>query len=78
MILMSGGVIGGGGGGSGDVGYVNGAGGPLNEDGYSIATFADGSCVVTGAFAGTCTWGLGVSGQTSWTTAGERDIFVAL
>lgn len=60
-----------------DVGYMALAGGPSNDDAGSIATFTDGSCVVTGSFAGTCIWGLGEPGQTTLTSTGSTDIFVA-
>ncbi len=53
-------------------------GGGLDTDRlFGTAVFSDDSVVVTGAFLGTATFGQGESSETSLTSAGDRDIFVA-
>lgn len=47
------------------------------EVGAGIAALADGSCVVTGRFAGTATFGEGTPNQTILAAAGDYDVFVA-
>ena len=52
--------------------WANSAGGTDTDIGHGISTFSDGTCVVTGVFNGTATFGTG----TTLVSAG-RDIFVA-
>jgi len=51
--------------------------GGSNYGGSEISTLSDGSSVVTGYFYGTATFGLGEANETTLTSAGEGDIFVA-
>jgi len=53
------------------------AGGELPDAGIHVASFADGSFVLTGRFEGTATFGPGETGEAKLTSAGNRDIFVA-
>jgi beta-propeller uncharacterized protein DUF5122 len=54
------------------------AGGTQDEHGQGVSCFADGSCVVTGYFSGTATFGAGEPSQTVLTAAGVApDSFVA-
>ena len=52
------------------------AGGMDIEGGQGIATFADGSSVVTGSFGGTATFGSGEAKETKLVSVGQ-DVFVA-
>jgi len=47
------------------------------ETGCGISALADGSCLVTGHFGGTVTFGLGEVHQTSITPAESTDVFIA-
>ena len=60
-----------------DVSYAVRAGGAAEDSGNSVATFADGSCVVTGYFEGTATFGPGEAAETTLTADGWHDVFVA-
>ncbi len=53
------------------------AGGSWYDNGSAIAALSDGSAVVTGTFSRTAAFGSGESSQTTLTSAGEFDIFVA-
>jgi len=53
------------------------AGGIMRDVARDIATFSDGSCVVTGRFYDTATFGLGEFGETQLTSEDGADIFVA-
>ena len=53
------------------------AGGSGYEYGYGIAALGDGSALVTGAFSDTPTFGAGEPGETTLTSSGYNDIFVA-
>ncbi|MBU0529355.1 SBBP repeat-containing protein [bacterium] len=53
------------------------AGGTLWEYGYGIATDGSGNSLVTGYFGGTATFGAGEGNQTTLTSLGDREIFVA-
>jgi len=59
------------------VGFLSTAGSALGDHCYGVATFADGSSVITGEFSGTCTFGLGEPGVTTLIAAGSFDMFVA-
>jgi hypothetical protein len=48
------------------------AGGTSSDYGYGVSVLADGSSIVTGYFEGTATFG-----NTTFTSAGSRDVFVA-
>ncbi|MHC4973179.1 MAG: hypothetical protein ACYTG3_12685 [Planctomycetota bacterium] len=62
----------------GTLAWAKRAGGGGDYDyGISIAALADGSCVVTGSFGETATFGPGEAGETVLTSAGWADIFVA-
>jgi hypothetical protein len=53
------------------------AGGTDSDYGFGIASYADGSCVVTGSFSETATFGEGEPGEASLISAGYDDIFIA-
>ena len=53
------------------------AGGTIYDGGYGIATDGAGNSLVTGQFGGTATFGPGEPNETSMTSAGSGDIFVA-
>lgn len=57
--------------------WVKQAGGTGSDRGYAISAFDDGSSVVAGYFSGTAAFGPGETGETSWTSAGDKDICVA-
>ena len=48
------------------------------DQGNDIATFADGSALVTGCFWGSATFGSGEAGETTLTAADAYQIFIAL
>jgi len=80
LVLVAFGACGGGGSGGGSpsgVAFLRSAGGPGSETAYAIATFSDGSSVVTGQFNGPTTWGLGEPNATTLVSAGGFDVFVA-
>ncbi|HLK44761.1 MAG TPA: hypothetical protein VKT18_02175, partial [Acidimicrobiales bacterium] len=56
----------------GSLAWATSAGGSGDDAGLGVAAFADGSCVVTGYFTGTATFG-----TTTLTSGGGRDAFVA-
>ncbi len=75
---------GGGGGGAGGglgpplgPGYLRSTGGSNWDRSTGCATWADGSCVVTGYFSGTTTWGAGEPTETTLTSAGPGDVSIA-
>ncbi len=51
--------------------------GGMENQGYGISALSDGSCLVTGIFSGTATFGPGETSETSLTAAGEWDIYIA-
>ncbi|MDY6987422.1 MAG: DUF4347 domain-containing protein, partial [Thermodesulfobacteriota bacterium] len=53
------------------------AGGTDDDFGYGIAIDGSGNSLVTGFFEGTATFGAGETNETTLTSAGTRDIFVA-
>jgi len=57
--------------------WAKAAGGTSTERGAAIAVLADGSCLVTGAFEAIATFGAGEANETTLTSAGEADVFVA-
>ena len=60
-----------------DLLWASSAGGTAWDQGCDIASFPDGSSVVTGSFAATATFGAGEPNETTLTSAGSYDIFVA-
>lgn len=63
--------------GDGSLAWVEQFGGAAGNDaGISVAAIADGSCVVTGTFTGTATFGKGVN-LVTLSAAGGTDVFVA-
>jgi len=62
---------------SGTLAWVKRATSTGDEEGYGIATFPDGTCVVTGYFTGEITFGAGESGQTTLVPFGDQEVFVA-
>jgi hypothetical protein len=61
----------------GTLGWARQAAGTAFAAGQGIATMPDGSCRVTGQFTAGSTFGAGEAGETTLTSAGESDIFVA-
>jgi hypothetical protein len=57
--------------------WVKQAGGSDWVGGYDITTLSDNSTVVTGGFGGSITFGSGETNQTTLTSAGGYDVFVA-
>ena len=53
------------------------AGGTGEDEGHGVATDADRNILVTGRFTGTSTFGSGEPNETSLTSAGSFDVFVA-
>jgi hypothetical protein len=62
---------------NGTLAWAKRAGGTDFDEGCGIASYADGSCVVTGCFMETATFCEGEANETSLSSAGEEDIFVA-
>ena len=61
----------------GTLAWAKRAGGTGWDAGRGIAVLSDGSAVLTGLFNATATFGSGEASQTSLTSAGDRDIFLA-
>ena len=61
----------------GNLGWVKSAGGEYVEEGRAIDALADGSTLVTGLFHNSSTFGPGEAGETTLTSAGSDDIFIA-
>ncbi len=61
----------------GDLAWAKRAGGTFGEEGRGIAADRSGNSYITGAFAGSATLGPGESNETTLTSAGDFDIFVA-
>ena len=61
----------------GDLIWAVRAGGPGQDDNQGAAPFDDGTTIITGYFNGTATFGAGEADETTLTSAGEADIFVA-
>jgi len=53
------------------------AGGTGSDEGFGISALADGSSLVTGYFEGTAVFGPGELNETSLTSTGSHDVFVA-
>jgi len=62
---------------NGTLAWAKCAGGIGDDYGYGIASLSDGSALVTGQFDGIATFGLAEAGQTTLTSAGWYDIFIA-
>ncbi len=62
---------------SGTLMWSKDAGGPSDDVGYAVATLSDDSTVVTGCFSGTATFGEGEPNETTLSSAGSQDIFLA-
>ena len=60
-----------------DLQWAKQAGGTSSDEGRGIVTDAAGNSVVTGAFRGTATFGLGEVNETTLTSPGSTDVFVA-
>lgn len=63
--------------GAGLLSWATRAGGVALDEGTAVALDADGHCHVTGRFEGTATFGAGAPNQTTLTSAGAQDVFVA-
>jgi len=61
----------------GTVAWSKRAGNPSHDEPRGIASLLDGSSIVTGYFMNTATYGPGEANETSLTSAGQKDIFVA-
>jgi hypothetical protein len=61
----------------GTLAWAKRAGGTASDRSYSVAGLSNGSALITGRFSGIATFGPGESGETSLTSAGDYDIFVA-
>jgi hypothetical protein len=57
--------------------WVKRAGGAQTVSGFDISVLSDGSAFATGIFTGTATFGAGEPAETSLSSAGDKDIFVA-
>jgi hypothetical protein len=62
---------------SGTLQWVNRAGGAGSDQGVSVTADGAGNSYLTGFFSGSATFAQGQANQTTLTTAGDRDIFVA-
>ena len=62
---------------NGELVWARRAGGSSSDDAFEIATDGAGNSYVTGRFGGTATFGLGDANQTTLTSAGSLDVFVA-
>ena len=62
---------------SGDLVWAKRAGGTIADFASGIAVNGSGNSYVSGQFAGSATFGVGETSETTLTTAGGRDIFVA-
>lgn len=54
------------------------AGGAGSDRGYGLSALPTGSSAVTGYYSGAATFGPGEADEVSWSSAGQRDVFVAL
>jgi uncharacterized delta-60 repeat protein len=61
----------------GTLAWAKRAGGIKNDDSWRVCVLTDGSSLVTGFFADTATFGEGETNETSLTSAGGYDIFIA-
>ena len=61
----------------GTVAWSKRAGNPSHDEAKGIASLPDGSSIVTGYFMNTATYGTGEANETSLTSAGQKDVFVA-
>ena len=61
----------------GAAGWVKRAGGSSADFGFGVSVLSDGSAVVTGYFNGTATFGPGEANETTLTSAGDDDVFIA-
>jgi len=61
----------------GSLAWAKRAGGTDWDEGHGVAVLADGSALVTGCFGGAATFGAGEPRETSLTSAGGSDIFIA-
>jgi len=62
---------------NGTLAWAKRAGGADDDWGSGIAALADGSALMTGFLYGSATFGPGEAGETTLTSAGEDDIFIA-
>jgi uncharacterized delta-60 repeat protein len=62
---------------NGELIWAKRAGGENEDAGSAITTLSDNSTVVTGIFEGTATFGKGEPNETSLTSSGYKDIFIA-
>ena len=61
----------------GTLAWVSRAGGTSSDRGYDVTAISDGTALVTGSFADTAVFGLGEAGETTLTSEGLNDVFVA-
>ncbi|MCX6354958.1 MAG: hypothetical protein NTZ78_08655 [Candidatus Aureabacteria bacterium] len=61
----------------GTLAWAKRAGGDARDEGGAITSYPDGSCMAAGFFSGTSMFGQGESNETTLTSAGDWDIFVA-
>lgn len=57
--------------------WVKQAGGTGSDRAYALDSWADGTSIVAGYFSNQATFGPGETHETVWTSAGDKDIFVA-
>ncbi len=62
---------------NGDLLWARGLAGTANEEGLAAEGFADGSCLICGFFGGSMVFGAGEAGETTLTTLGGEDAFLA-
>ncbi len=61
----------------GTLAWVSRAGGTSSDRSYDVTAISDGTALVTGSFANTAVFGLGEAGETTLTSEGLNDVFVA-